>query len=229
MSDSDTPGSTMKIKSLGLSDPLHRYLVDHGTPPDEILLELTSETREKVGIMAAMQIAPEQGAFLTFMTRLIGARRAIEVGTFTGYSALCIARGLPEDGELICCDVSEEWTDIGRPYWERAGVAHKIDLRIAPALETLAALHSDRSFDLAFIDAKKSEYKDYLERLIGLIRPGGLILVDNVLWMGQVVDDDQRSDDTVAIRAFNDAVARDERFDRVMVAISDGITMLRVR
>jgi len=229
MSDTQTSGTSAAIKSLGLSGPLHRYLVDHGTPPDAILRELTAETHEKVGIMAAMQIAPEQGAFLTFMAKLIGARRAIEVGTFTGYSALCIARGLPEDGELICCDVSREWTDIGRPYWERAGVADKIDLRIAPALETLAALPPDRSFDLAFIDAKKSEYKDYLERLTGLVRPGGLILVDNVLWMGQVVVVDQQSDDTVAIRDFNDSVARDERFDRVMVAISDGITMLRVR
>ena len=225
------PASTRDdaIKSLGLSGPLQRYLIEHGSPPDEILRELTAETREKIGGLALMQIAPEQGAFLTFLARLIGARRAIEVGTFTGYSALCIARGLPEDGKLICCDINEEWTAIGRPYWERAGVAKRIDLRIAPALATLASLPADHSFDLAFVDAHKPEYRDYLELLVGLIRPGGLILIDNVLWNGSVIDDERQDENTVAIRAFNEAVARDDRFDRVMVAISDGITMLRVR
>jgi len=226
MSDSEEPAV---IKSLGLSGALHRYLVEHGTPPDEILQALTAETREKIGRLAMMQIAPEQGAFLTFMARLIGARRAIEVGTFTGYSALCIARGLPEDGLLLCCDTSREWTDIGRPYWERAGVADRIDLRIAPALETLSALPANHSFDLAFVDAHKPEYLDYLEQLTGLVRPGGLILIDNVLWSGSVIDETRQDDDTRAIRAFNQAVAKDARFDRVMVAISDGITMLRVR
>lgn len=214
------------IKSLGLSGELQRYLIEHGSPPDAILNDLRAETREKVGGRALMQIAPEQGAFLTFLTRLIGAQRAIEVGTFTGYSALCIARGLPASGKLICCDVSKEWTAMGLPYWERAGVAGRIDLRIAPALETLAALPADRSFDLAFVDAHKPEYGAYLELLVGLIRPGGLILVDNVLWNGAVIDDRRQDENAVAIRAFNEAVARDDRFERVMVAISDGITML---
>jgi caffeoyl-CoA O-methyltransferase len=216
-------------KSLGLSTPLHQYMVEHGTPPDEILSELISETRDKLGGLSMMQIAPEQGAFMNFLAKLIGARRAIEVGTFTGYSALCIARGLSPDGKLICCDVSTEFTDVGRPFWERAGVADKIDLRIAPALDTLGELTQDQSFDFAFIDAVKSEYQDYLELLHGLVRPGGLILVDNVLWSGNVIDEAIDDENTRAIRAFNDRLAGDERFDRVMLAVSDGLTLLRVR
>ncbi len=216
-------------KSLGLSAPLHQYMVEHGTPPDEILSELISETRDKLGGLSMMQIAPEQGAFMNFLAKLIGARRAIEVGTFTGYSALCIARGLSDDGKLICCDVSSEFTDVGQPFWERAGVADKIDLRIAPALDTLGELAQDQSFDFAFIDAVKSEYQDYLELLHGLVRPGGLILVDNVLWSGNVIDEAIDDDNTRAIRAFNDRLAKDERFDRVMLAVSDGLTLLRVR
>jgi caffeoyl-CoA O-methyltransferase len=218
-----------RTKSLGLSAPLHQYMVEHGTPPDEILAELISETRTKLGGLSMMQIAPEQGAFMTFLAKLIDARRAIEVGTFTGYSALCIARGLGEGGKLICCDVNQEFTDVGRPFWERAGVADKIDLRLAPALETLAGLDQDGSFDFAFVDAVKSEYQDYLEHLHGLVRPGGLILVDNVLWSGNVINDEADDENTRAIRAFNDRLAKDERFDRVMLAVSDGLTLLRVR
>ncbi len=218
-----------RTKSLGLSAPLHQYMVEHGTPPDEILAELISETRTKLGGLSMMQIAPEQGAFMTFLAKLIDARRAIEVGTFTGYSALCIARGLGKGGKLICCDVNQEFTDVGRPFWERAGVAEKIDLRLAPALETLAGLDQDGSFDFAFVDAVKSEYQDYLERLHGLVRPGGLILVDNVLWSGNVINDGADDENTLAIRAFNDRLAKDERFDRVMLAVSDGLTLLRVR
>ncbi len=221
--------SDQPIKSLGLSPELHAYLVEHGTPPDEILAELARVTRERIGGLSIMQIPPEEGALLTFLARLIGARRAIELGTFTGYSALCIARGLPPDGLLICCDVSREWTDIGRPFWRRAGVEDRIDLRLAPALETLASLPADRSFDLAFIDAVKTEYWSYLERLHGLLRPGGLVVVDNVLWSGAVVDAAQQGADTQAIRAFNERVARDERFDRVMLGVGDGLTLLRVR
>jgi caffeoyl-CoA O-methyltransferase len=218
-----------RTKSLGLSAPLHQYMVEHGTPPDEILAELISETRTRLGGLSMMQIAPEQGAFMTFLAKLIDARRAIEVGTFTGYSALCIARGLGEGGKLICCDVNQEFTDVGRPFWERAGVADKIDLRLAPALETLAGLDQDGSFDFAFVDAVKSEYQDYLEHLHGLVRPGGLILVDNVLWSGNVINDEADDENTRAIRAFNDRLAKDERFDRVMLAVSDGLTLLRVR
>lgn len=216
-------------KSLGLSPELHAYLVEHGTPPDTILAELAAVTRERVGQLSIMQIPPEEGALLTFLVRLIGARRAIELGTFTGYSALCIARGLPPDGSLLCCDVSREWTDIGRSFWRRAGVEDRIDLRLAPALETLASLPADRSFDMAFVDAVKTEYWSYLERLHDLIRPGGLVVVDNVLWSGAVVDETQQGADTRAIRAFNDRVARDERFDRVMLGVGDGLTLLRAR
>jgi caffeoyl-CoA O-methyltransferase len=222
------------IKSLGLAPELHRYLVAHGTPPDALQQELIEATKALGGI-SMMQIAPEQGAFMTILARLIGARRAIEIGTFTGYSALCLARGLPDDGELVCCDVSEEWTAVGRPIWERAGVADKIDLRIAPALDTLDQLASlapedpDRHFDLAFVDAVKTEYASYLERLHGLVRPGGVILIDNVLWGGSVVDPGKDDESTRAIRAFNDRVSKDARFDRVMLPISDGLTLLRVR
>lgn len=217
------------IKSLGLSPDLHQYLVQHGTPPDEILRELIAETRAELGGLSMMQIAPEQGAFMELLVRTIGARHAIEVGTFTGYSALCIARGLPEDGKLVCCDVSKEYTDVGRPFWERAGVAGRIDLRLAPALDTLASLGPDGSFDFAFVDAVKTEYADYLEELVRLVHAGGLILVDNVLWNGAVVDGNANDDNTRAIRDFNDRVAKDERFDRVMLAVADGLTILRVR
>jgi len=220
------------IKSLGLSTALHGYLVAHGTPPDSIQQGLIDETRG-LGDISMMQVAPEQGAFMTILTRLLGARRAIEVGTFTGYSALSIARGLPDDGLLICCDVSEEWTSIGCPYWEKAGVADKIDLRLAPAIETLTTLVRDpgraNSFDLAFIDALKTEYQDYIELLYGLMRPGGAILVDNVLWSGNVIDETKQDESTRAIRAFNDRLTTDDRFDRVMLPISDGLTLLRVR
>ncbi len=215
-------------KSFFLSEELHGYLIDHGTPPDAILRELTEETVARVGGMSIMQVAPEQGAFMTLLTRLIGAKRAIEVGTFTGYSALCIARGLPEDGELICCDVSEEWTRIGQPFWEKAGVADRIDLRIGPALETLRSLPEERSFDMAFIDADKPSYSDYYEELLTRIRPGGVILVDNVLWSGSVADPSNQEDSTNAIRAFNDLVAGDDRVETVMIPLSDGLTFIRV-
>ncbi|MEZ4332020.1 MAG: class I SAM-dependent methyltransferase [Myxococcota bacterium] len=217
------------IKSIGLSPELHRYLVDHGSRPDAVLAELIEVTREKVGGLALMQIPPEEGALLTMLAKLLGARRAIELGTFTGYSAICIARGLSAGGRLVCCDVSEEWTDIAKTFWKRAGVDGKIELRLAPALETLAALPADRSFDLAFIDAVKTEYWDYVEKLVGLIRPGGLIVVDNVLWMGAVIDESSQTPETRAIRAFNERAAKDERFDRVMLGVGDGLTLLRVR
>ena len=216
-------------KSLGLSPELHDYLVAHGTPPDEVLRELIAVTKERVGALSMMQIAPEQGSFMTLLVRMLGVRSAIEVGTFTGYSALCIARGLPEDGRLLCCDVSEEYAEIGRPYWERAGVAGKIDLRIAPALDTLRSLSQERTVDLSFIDADKTSYASYYEELLKRTRPGGVILVDNVLWFGSVVDPARDDEQTRAIRAFNDQVACDERVDCVMLAISDGLTILRVK
>lgn len=217
-----------RLKSLGLSPELHAYLVAHGTPPDAVQRALIEETA-RLGPIAVMQIAPEQGAFLTMITRLLGVREAVEVGTFTGYSALAIARGLAPDGHLLCCDVSEEWTAIARRAWERAGVADRIDLRIAPAVETLRALPDTKRFDLAFIDADKANYAVYYEEILARTRPGGLILIDNVLWNGAVVDDSRQDDNTRAIRAFNAAVATDPRVDCVMTPISDGLTLLRKR
>lgn len=215
-------------KSIQLNAALHAYLVSHGTPPDEIACELIDETHA-LGDIAVMQISPEQGAFMTFLARILGARRAIEIGTFTGYSALCVARGLPDDGELICCDVSEEWTNVGRRYWERAGVAHKIDLRIGPAIETLGDLADGPSFDLAFIDADKTAYSAYFAALLPLMRAGGVILVDNVLWKGAVIDPEADDANTRAIRRFNDSVAADARVDCVMLPVADGLTLLRKR
>lgn len=215
-------------KSFQLSPEIHAYLVAHGTPPDEIASALIEETK-RLGGISLMQIAPEQGAFMTLLARLIGARRAIEVGTFTGYSALCLARGLAADGHLLCCDVSEEWTNVGRPYWEKAGVAHRIELRLAPAAETLRSLPPDPVVDIAFIDADKAGYPVYYEEILARLRPGGLILVDNVLFMGMVVDASVTNEMVDAIRAFNDQVAGDERVDRVMLAVGDGLTLLRKR
>jgi caffeoyl-CoA O-methyltransferase len=215
-------------KSIQMTTALHAYMVAHGTPPDEIGRALIEET-QVLGDISVMQIAPEQGAFMTLFARILGAQRAIEIGTFTGYSALCLARGLSDDGELICCDVSEEWTSVGRRYWEKAGVSHKIDLRIAPAIETLAGLPQEPKFDLAFIDADKGGYIAYFEALMPLIRKGGVILVDNVLWMGAVVDAAENSEDTVSIRRFNDLVAADPRVECVMLPIADGLTLLRKR
>jgi caffeoyl-CoA O-methyltransferase len=218
----------MSPKSFFLSPEIHDYLLDHGQRPDAIQQPLIDATAA-LGPVAGMQIAPEQGAFMTMLTQLVGAHNAVEVGTFTGYSALCIARGLAPGGRLLCCDVSEEWTAIGRQHWERAGVADRIDLVIAPAVDTLRALPRDATIDIAFIDADKPNYANYFEALVPRVRPNGLILVDNVLWGGRVVDDTDTEENTMAIRAFNDLVAADERVDTVMLPVSDGLTLLRKR
>lgn len=218
----------MTTKSFFLSPEMHAYVVAHGMPPDEIANALIEET-SRLGDISRMQIAPEQGAFLTLLARLIGAQRAIEVGTFTGYSALCIARGLPDHGRVVCCDVSEEWTRIGVPYWSKAGVSHKIDLRLAPAAETLRSLPSDPVFDLAFIDADKPGYPTYFEEVLARLRPGGVIVVDNVLFLGTVIDPSVSNETVDAIRAFNDLVASDPRVDCVMLPVADGLTLLRKR
>ena len=215
-------------KSFLLSADLADYLVAHGTPPDDIQRALMGETAA-LGAVAAMQIAPEQGAFLTILTQLLNVERAVEVGTFTGYSALCIARGLAPSGRLLCCDVSEEWTSIGRKYWERAGVADRIDLRIGPAVDTLRALPPDEPIDFAFIDADKPNYSAYFDEIVARLRPNGVVLVDNVLWSGNVVNAGTNDDNTVAIRAFNDKVAADDRVDVVMLPIADGLTLCRKR
>jgi caffeoyl-CoA O-methyltransferase len=218
-----TPGG----KFVVLDDKLHDYLLAHGHNDDPILGELARETQEKLGRQAGMQIAPAQGTFMTLLARAIGARRAIEVGTFTGYSAICIARGLAEGGGLLCCDVSEEWTAIARRHWEKAGVAGRITLKLAPALDTLRALPPDATFDFSFIDADKTNYRHYYEEILRRTRAGGLILVDNVLWDGAVLDENDQTDDTRAIRAFNDFAATDKRVELVMLPVSDGLTIAR--
>jgi caffeoyl-CoA O-methyltransferase len=215
-------------KSFFLTPELHDYLVAHIPPLDDVQRDLIAET-ETLGGISVMQIAPEQGAFMTLLTRLIGAHRAVEVGTFTGYSALSIARGLPDDGTLLCCDVSEEWTAIARKYWERAGVDDRIELRIAPALDTLRSLPAGEQFDLAFIDADKENYPNYYEEVLARLRPNGVILVDNTLWMGAVLDPDATDESTKAIRAFNDMVSADDRVESVILTVGDGLTLIRKR
>jgi caffeoyl-CoA O-methyltransferase len=219
----------MASKSPWLSDELHAYIVGHGTPPDDIQQRLIDETAALGGV-SKMQIAPEQGAFMTLLCRVSAARRVIEIGTFTGYSALALARGLPDDGRLLCCDVSEEWTAIARRYWKEAGIDNKIELRIAPALDTLRSLPIGDEFDLAFIDADKENYLAYAEEIVPRLRQGGLLLVDNTLWSGEVADPTiVEGDDLLAIRAFNDAFAADPRLDVVILPIADGLTLARKR
>jgi caffeoyl-CoA O-methyltransferase len=215
-------------KSFLLSDELADYIVGHSTQPDEIQRALIGETAA-LGAVSGMQVSPEQGMFLTILTRLLNVERAVEVGTFTGYSALCIARGLAPGGRLLACDVSDEWTSIGKKYWEQAGIADRIDLRIAPAVETLRALPGDEVIDLAFVDADKPSYPLYYEELTARLRPNGVLLVDNVLWSGNVVDESHQDDNTKAIRAFNEMVAADDRVDVVMLSIADGLTLCRKR
>jgi len=217
------------MKYTPLTPELYDYLVKHGHNDDPILAELAEETAAKLGPISMMQIAPEQGTLLSILARVSGARSAIEIGTFTGYSAISIARGLPADGHLLCCDINEEWTAIARRYWAKAGLTDKITLRLGPALDTLGALPRDHRFDFAFIDADKTSYRAYYEALLPRLRPNGLILFDNVLWMGQVIDATNKGEDTVALRALNDHIARDRRVQAVMIAVSDGITVVRKR
>jgi caffeoyl-CoA O-methyltransferase len=217
-----------ETKSIIVTRAVHDYAVAHGTPPDAVQESLITATAALGGV-SRMQIAPEQGAFMTVLTKLVDARFAVEVGTFTGYSSICIARGLAEGGRLLCCDVSEEWTAVARDHWAQAGVEDRIELVIGPAADTLRALPADPPIDFAFIDADKTGYRTYYDEIVQRLRPGGLVLVDNVLWSGNVVDDSDQSDDTVAIRALNDHIAADDRVDVVMLPIADGVTIARKR
>ena len=216
------------MKYTPLNPELYDYLVHHGHNQDAVLAELAEETA-RLGPIALMQIAPEQGTLMSLLARTIGARSAIEVGTFTGYSAICVARALPRDGRLICCDVSEEWTAIARRYFQKAGVADRISLRIGPAIETINSLPPDTVFDFAFVDADKVSYRSYYEALLPRLRPNGLVLFDNVLWMGQVIDATNTTADTHALRELNDFIAQDRRVQAVMIAVSDGLTIVRKR
>jgi caffeoyl-CoA O-methyltransferase len=215
-------------KYTALDDELHRYLVEHGARQDDVLRRLADETAA-LGDVAVMQIAPDQGALITLLVRAIGARRALELGTFTGYSAICIARGLPNDGRLVTCDLSEEWTAIARRYFEQAGIAERIDLRIGPALEALRRMPAEAPFDFAFIDAEKSEYPDYYEEVLRLLRPGGVAMLDNVLRSGEVLNPEPADERGRATRELNERIAVDERVDVAMLGIADGITLVRKR
>lgn len=220
----------MSNQSIQLTPELYTYLLEVSLRESDLLQELRERTRRMPE--ARMQIAPEQGQFMTLLARLLGARQALEIGVFTGYSALCVASALPVDGRLIACDISVEYTRIAREYWERAGVADRVDLRLAPASETLATLLAEGaagSFDLAFIDADKTGYADYYEQCLALLRPGGLIVVDNVLWNGRVLDAATADEDTRAIRAFNRRIHKDARVDLSLVPIGDGLSLLRKR
>lgn len=203
------------------------YLLTHCTPADEVLSDLAAETWAKLPGEAGMQISHDEGALLTMLVRLTGATFAVEVGTFTGYSSICIARGLRPGGRLLACDVSDEWTSMARGYWERAGLADRIDLRIAPALGTLQSLPSDPVIDFAFVDADKTGYPDYYAELVPRLRPGGLMVLDNVLRAGRVLRPADASDRAVA--GLNDQIVTDDRVESVMLPVRDGVTLVRKR
>jgi predicted O-methyltransferase YrrM len=220
----------MTERTLPLTRSLQRYLYEASLREPEVLRRLRAETSALK--QASMQIGPVQGQLFGLLVELLGARRTLEIGTFTGYSALVVALALPEDGTLVACDVSDEWTRVARRYWEEAGVAHKIDLRLAPALETLDGLLAGGgadTFDFAFIDADKASYDAYYERCLRLVRPSGLIAVDNTLWSGKVADPAATDADTEAIRAFNAKVRDDERVSMSLLPVGDGVTLLRRR
>ena len=216
----------MSTKTITLTESLHHYLLSVSLREPPILARLREETAQHP--LANMQIAPEQGQFMALLVRLMEAKKCLELGVFTGYSALSVALALPPDGKLIACDVNEEWTSMARRYWQEVGVAHKIALRIAPALETLDKLLANGeagSFDFAFIDADKENYTNYYERSLALVRHGGLIVIDNVLWSGRVADPNEQDMDTVAIRRFNTKLHFDERIALSMLPLADGLTL----
>src|SRR4051812_7590375 len=210
-------------------DTVSDYLLTHSAPEDDLLARLAEETRTTFSEFSGMQITADEGALLTMLTRLTGARYAVEVGTFTGYSSICIARGLADGGRLLACDVSGEWTSLAERYWAEAGVADRIELRLAPAAETLAALPAEQTIDFAFVDADKESYPTYYEELVGRLRPGGLIVLDNVLLGGRVFDDHDDDKRTVGMRAVNEMVVADDRVDVVMLPIRDGVSVARRR
>ncbi len=215
----------MSSKTLFMPEKVHAYLVASTLRETPVQRALRAATAKLPG--GGMQIAPEQGALMQLLVHLLGAKRYLEIGTFTGYSALCVALAMPRSGRIVCCDVSREWTSIARRFWRRAGVGAKIELRLGPALETLKTLKG--RFDFAFIDADKENYRNYYERCLELVRRGGLIAVDNTLWYGQVVNPRDQTVDTRAIRAFNRALQRDRRVDVSLVPIGDGLTLARKR
>ena len=220
----------MSNRTIAMTDDLYRYLLEHSVREPAILAELRAVTAGMPD--AQMQIGPDQGQFMALLAKLIGARHCIEVGVFTGYSSLAVALALPDDGRILACDVSEEWTAIARRFWRKAGVDHKIELKLQPATRTLEALLADGEaghYDFAFIDADKPAYEAYYELLLQLLRPGGLIAVDNTLWSGKVANATECDANTSALRAFNDKLHRDERIDLSLLPIGDGLTLARKR
>ena len=217
-------------RNVQLTEPLYRYILEHSLRDSDVLRALREETARLP--QAGMQVGPEQGQFLALLARLVGARRCLEIGVFTGYSALAVAAALPPGGKLVACDVSEDWTSIARRYWRQAGVEERIDLRLGRATRTLDRLIAEGEagrFDFAFIDADKASYLAYYERCLTLLRPGGLLAADNTLWSGAVADPANQEEDTVAIRAFNDALHRDARIDVALLPVGDGVTLARKR
>ncbi len=220
----------MTNATLPLNEDLYRYLIDHSLRETELLRTLREVTAQHE--KSRMQIAPEQGQFMALLVELLGAERIIEIGTFTGYSALCMAQALPPGGELVCCDIDSDWTDIARSFWRQAGIEDRIHLHLAPALKTLDSLLNQGEagrFDMAFIDADKTNYMNYYERCLELVRGGGLLLFDNTLWGGAVADPQDREPDTLALRELNDRLHRDERVSISLVPIGDGLTLARKR
>lgn len=217
----------MQRKTLDLTEALHDYVLAHSAPLGPVHRALMAETARMLPERSGMQIPPEQGLFLRLLVHLTGSSRILEVGTFTGLSALFLAEALPPGGTLVCLDVSEEWTAIARRHWAAAGVAGRIDLRIGPALDSLAALPAEPAFDLAFLDADKANYIAYYETVLPRLRPGGLVVADNVLWHGEVADPDCTGPDLGAIRAYNDHVAADRRVEVVVLPLADGVSLAR--
>jgi caffeoyl-CoA O-methyltransferase len=210
-----------------VSPEINDYLLAHSEPADEVLRDLTELTHRDLARQSGMQITHDEGELLTMLVRLTGARQAVEVGTFTGYSSICIARGLPADGHLLCCDVSEEYTSIARSHWERAGLSDRIELRIAPAVETLRSLPTEPYLDFAFIDADKTGYPAYVEEILPRLRPGGLMVLDNMLRDGRVLAPE--SDDDQAIHDLNESLVADDRVDVVLLPVRDGVSLARKR
>jgi caffeoyl-CoA O-methyltransferase len=225
LSDKEKPMSPVHSRSQFVDELAREYAGDHTSAPDEVQEELQAVTRERTGRAAGMQIGDDQAVFMEILARSMGARSGLEIGTFTGYSALAVARGMGPEGHLLCCDVSEEWTAIAREYWEKAGVSDRIELKIGPAIETLRALPETAQFDIAFLDADKVGYPDYYEEIIPRLREGGLLLVDNTLQGGRVLDPEATDDSTLAVRTLNERIASDDRVRTVMLPLGDGITL----
>lgn len=214
-------------KITALTQDLYRYMIGHRSAEDQVLTDLRRETLRVVSDKAGMMISEEQGILLRMLVAAVAPKLVVEVGTFTGYSALCMAQALPKGGRVLCCDVNDEWTSVGKPYWRRADVADRIDLRIAPALETINGLPANEEVDFAFLDADKCNYVQYFEAIVPKLRTNGLIAADNVLWHNWSMDAHNQDPETVGIREFNEHVLRDGRVETVMLHVGDGLTLIR--